>query len=321
MLDFLLNTFLTPIKLFFFPSTRIYWLYLGVSFLFAILFIRKKYFSNRRYRLIELFHKTLEPRIIFHKSSIVDYKYFLINTILFSLLFGLMVLSVQQITARTLDVLFKYFSRPQIPYEFGIFENLLYTFFFWLCMDFGRFLAHYLMHKNKYLWEFHKFHHSANILNPLTDYRAHPIEAILLNSFAAFFSGIFSALIIFIFPHGTMIIEIFDIPWGIFFFNLYANLRHTHIWIEFRGVFKYILISPALHQIHHSSQERHIDKNFGVAFAFWDLLFSSLYIPPQKEILRMGLPKEKSEDYQNIFDIYFLPFKKIFMLVFKNKIQ
>ncbi len=58
---------------------------------------------------------------------------------------------------------------------------------FTVCMamgaDFGFFLHHWLFHKVPFLWEFHKVHHSAKVLTPLTDFRAHPVE-ILTYSFA-----------------------------------------------------------------------------------------------------------------------------------------
>ena len=35
------------------------------------------------------------------------------------------------------------------------------------------------MHKIPILWEFHKIHHSATSLNPITQYRLHPLELLI----------------------------------------------------------------------------------------------------------------------------------------------
>ena len=49
-----------------------------------------------------------------------------------------------------------------------------------LAADFGFFFGHYLGHKVPLLWEFHKVHHSAEVLSPLTNYRFHPLDRVLL---------------------------------------------------------------------------------------------------------------------------------------------
>ena len=36
---------------------------------------------------------------------------------------------------------------------------------------------------------------------------------------------------------------------------------------------------PAHHQIHHSAEEHHWDKNYGAIFALWDWLFGTAYWP------------------------------------------
>ncbi|MEI1306984.1 hypothetical protein [Leptospira venezuelensis] len=54
------------------------------------------------------------------------------------------------------------------------------------------------------------------------------------------------------------------------------------------------------------------NKNIGVSFAFWDILFGSLYIPKKGEAenIVFGLEEEEDSDFRNILKIYFLPFRK-----------
>ena len=74
-------------------------------------------------------------------------------------------------------------------HTFGVFQYevsqvfiiLFYTLVIWLVGDFASFLLHFLMHKVPFLWEFHKTHHSATVLNPFTQYRIHPVELLLVN--------------------------------------------------------------------------------------------------------------------------------------------
>ena len=79
-------------------------------------------------------------------------------------------------------------------------------------------------------------------------------------------------------------LSILKIHAAIFIFNLLgANLRHSHIPIRFGKYFERVFISPAQHQIHHSNDSIHFDKNFGSIFAFWDGLFGTLEISQQKQ--------------------------------------
>lgn len=52
---------------------------------------------------------------------------------------------------------------------------------------------------------------------------------------------------------------------------------------------EHILISPAQHQLHHSSDPRHHDKNYGEVFAIWDLMFGTLFVPDGPEKLTFGI--------------------------------
>ncbi len=68
--------------------------------------------------------------------------------------------------------------------------------------------------------------------------------------------------------------------------------------------------SPAQHQIHHSKAPRHLDKNFGFIFAFWDVWFGSLYVPRAKEQIEVGLPDDQDEAYSSVLRLYALPFAR-----------
>jgi sterol desaturase/sphingolipid hydroxylase (fatty acid hydroxylase superfamily) len=61
------------------------------------------------------------------------------------------------------------------------------------------------------------------------------------------------------------------------------------MWISFRGVLGRIFISPAHHQVHHSGNPEHFNKNFGSCLAVWDWMFGTLYVPQkQRERLTFG---------------------------------
>ena len=77
-----------------------------------------------------------------------------------------------------------------------------------------------------------------------------------------------------------------------------SNLRHSHISISYGKIVEKILISPAQHQIHHSVEKKHHDKNFGVTFAIWDYFFNTLVYSQSNQKIKYGLSDE--ENFSNL---------------------
>ncbi|GBF38837.1 sterol desaturase family protein [Leptospira johnsonii] len=308
----ILYSLLSPIRIIFLPSVKIYWFYIFSSILITLLLIAWRGWKEKGFRPKEYLRVTVSKKIWLHESAIVDYKYYFVNTFLFALFFGYFVLSGASVSAFVSVYLSKMFGGINNTVPPGSFFLIVYSILFWLANDFGRFFAHWLLHKT-FLWEFHKLHHSAKVLNPLTVYRVHPVEAILVNSLGALCSGIVTGIAVFLFPNGINMLSFLGVNAGIFAFNLYANLRHSHIGLRFPRWLSKILLSPAQHQIHHSTNIDLQNKNIGVSFALWDILFRSLYIPEKGEAEHtvFGLEEEEDENFRNLFQIYFSPFRKI----------
>jgi creatinine amidohydrolase/Fe(II)-dependent formamide hydrolase-like protein len=161
------------------------------------------------------------------------------------------------------------------------------------------------------LWEFHKVHHSAQVLTPVTAYRMHPVDDLLSMSMAGLLAGGAQGVFNFLQPDNPGPVMVLGLNALLFGFYLAGyNLRHSHIWLSYGPVLGRIFISPAQHQIHHSKAPRHLDKNFGFIFAFWDGCFGSLYLPRGKENIDIGLTNREDEEYSSIRRLYFLPFVK-----------
>ena len=144
--------------------------------------------------------------------------------------------------------------------------------------DFKNYVRHFAFHKSKTLWELHQFHHSATHFNVLTRQRVHFLDPEISRFFDVMVfvllgSPIYSYLAVRIFKeaHQLMIHSSFTSDWG------------------FIG--KYILVSPAAHRLHHSTEERHYNKNMGNTFIFWDRIFGTYH--PAENIKEIGLPENK----------------------------
>lgn len=176
--------------------------------------------------------------------------------------------------------------------------------------DFLRFFNHYLMHKIPFLWEFHKLHHSARVLTPVTLYRAHPMESVIAIVRNSISLGVAIGVFIFIFGSSFSLWTLLGINGFGFLFNLVgANLRHSHIPLSF-GPVEHLIISPIQHQVHHSKNEAHYDKNFGVSLSVWDRLFGTIVF--SKEVKGQKLKVGLNERFRTaLWRHYLAPFQSL----------
>ena len=89
-------------------------------------------------------------------------------------------------------------------------------------------------------------------------------------------------------------------------FQLIGNLRHSMVWISY-GPLNHVLVSPAMHQIHHSTLDKHFDLNCGWAFSFWDRMFGTIYVPKEREEFPMGLGDGTDGTWHDLRTMYVRP--------------
>jgi len=169
--------------------------------------------------------------------------------------------------------------------------GLVYSACFFIVEDATRFCLHYLSHIKPWLWRFHKVHHSATVLNPLTIHRVHPVEMILYFFRGFFVFSIVGGAFLYLFRGQVHGLDILGVEMFGFLFNvLGSNLRHTPVWISF-GKIERVFISPAQHQIHHSCDIKHQDKNMGTCLALWDRLMGSWMASKEETVTCYGLTR------------------------------
>ena len=253
--------------------------------------------------------KIFDKRIWFSRSSFVDFKIILINRVIMSA--GAATV-ISQLTIST--ILYNLLHEQTLiqPLAFhatsASMVATLFTAFFFILDDFSRFFVHRLMHKIPFLWAFHQVHHSAETMKPFTIFRTHPIEGLLFILRTSIVQGVVISLFIFLFGNKVDLVTVFGASVGVVIFHsLGSNLRHSHIKIRYPKIIERIFISPGQHQIHHSTEKKHFDKNFGVAFAIWDLMFGSLAFS-ERASHEFGL-KTKFGSKQSVMHLYVEPFK------------
>jgi sterol desaturase/sphingolipid hydroxylase (fatty acid hydroxylase superfamily) len=90
-----------------------------------------------------------------------------------------------------------------------------------------------------------------------------------------------------------------------------AQLHHSHIWRSWGRALNHVLISPAMHQIHHSAAEQHWNKNMGGNIALRDWAFGTIFVPEKREELTFGLGAGKGQPHPTLLAAYVTPFREV----------
>ena len=295
---------------------RIYWLYLLTSLLIACGVFAFSINRGKRFNLKTFLKYVFPKKTYLHRSAVNDYVFFILNRGLYFLVVLPLLLSSSKVSEGFSVYLSQTFGAISLEALHPYLLSFLLTLGVFFAIDFGIFITHFLQHKIPLLWQFHKVHHSAEVLTPITVYRMHPLDDIFTISTVAAFAGLVEGGFHYCFPKGVFIIKVLHLNLFTFlFYFLGYNLRHSHVWLTYSPKVSRIFISPAQHQVHHSNLPKHYDKNFGFVFAFWDLIFGSLYIPKAKEKIQYGLSHGEEKEFSSPLQLFFLPFYKAFRLI------
>lgn len=208
------------------------------------------------------------------------------------IVFGWVVLSYQFISNGIIAGLVAAFG-PVAPSALPAFvSRAVITVMLFLAYELGYWFNHWLSHKVPLLWEFHKVHHTAEVLTPITNFRVHPVYGWIFANIIALSTAIAGGLGNYLFGNTAYQYAISDTNIIlVLFIHAYVHLQHSHVWIAFTGALGRVFSSPAHHQVHHSGNSKHFNKNFGSCLALWDWMFGTLYVPQkEREPLVFGFP-------------------------------
>ena len=266
---------------------------------------------QRRLRLRVIMRALFPRRITFHASTGIDISYLIFNTFIFGSIFGWALFSFRAISNGTIGVLTSAFGAPAatgLP-EFATRATLTVVLF--LAYELCYWLHHYLCHRVPFLWEFHKVHHSANVLTPITAFRVHPVDTWLFANMMSVVVGAANGVANY--AVGTTVYHYVLTDTNLIlvvFIHVYIHFQHSHLWIAFRGLAGRILLSPAHHQVHHSANPAHFNKNLGSCLAVWDWMFGTLHVPAKAaERLNFGV-EAHGRDVQTITEAYVASFPR-----------
>ena len=129
----------------------------------------------------------------------------------------------------------------------------------------GAWLSHYAMHRVPLFWRFHAIHHSDREMDYSTSLRHHPGSHLIMPAMTTPVMAVLGL-------HPETIAVMATIYWAANIFS-HANVRiPRHI----NARLAWLIITPTMHAVHHSSWRPETDSNFGALFSGWDRLFGTL---------------------------------------------
>jgi sterol desaturase/sphingolipid hydroxylase (fatty acid hydroxylase superfamily) len=294
----------TVLRLFLETGSRTYWPFLIAGLAIAAC-------AGWRARNVKLTpaERLLSRETWLGRSAVNDYGLILVNALLMVLVFQYIKLDIAATTSAVRDAL------PPLAGKSSAWAPFAFAAALFVVDDFVRFFTHYCEHRVPALWELHKVHHSAEVLNFMTAERHHPLSLLVFQSLASLGVVAVNAGFILLVPGHISAAALLG---GNAFWvatNLIGGvLRHSPVWISFGPRVERWLISPAQHQIHHSHAPEHFDRNFGGSLAVWDRMFGTLYLTTaERERIRYGLGEE-TQNYSSLGSLYLRPLSAIMRL-------
>lgn len=133
-----------------------------------------------------------------------------------------------------------------------------------LALDALFYFQHRLSHSLPVLWRLHRVHHADTEMDVSTANRVHPLESLWLTFLRvclAIALGI-PIVVIIVFQIALNIVSIFN----------HANLKIPD-WLD--RIIRWIIVTPNMHETHHSAHDADYDTNFSFIFSFWDRIFGT----------------------------------------------
>ena len=171
-----------------------------------------------------------------------------------------------------------------------------------LLRGFISFITHLLMHKVPLFWRVHRVHHLDTELDVSTTVRFHPLEqpiGVLVGAPLVLAFGLD--------PWILMLYELVDVVvtlWS------HGNLR-TPAWLE--RILRYLVVTPQLHRVHHSTVVEETDSNFSAVFPIWDVLFGTFRPRPKADPATMpfGLGEVRDARSHSLGWLLTVPFRRL----------
>jgi sterol desaturase/sphingolipid hydroxylase (fatty acid hydroxylase superfamily) len=157
------------------------------------------------------------------------------------------------------------------------------------------------MHKVPLFWRIHQVHHLDTHLDISTTVRFHPLEFVVNLAVSLPLVALIGG------PAWVYLIyEILDAGINVF--------SHSNIQLpkKLNTILSWFVVTPNVHQVHHSAFQPETDCNFGAVFTIWDRLLGTYRVKewPFESNFRFGLEYWRERQFNTIWFLISAPFRK-----------
>lgn len=164
-------------------------------------------------------------------------------------------------------------------------------------LDFCRYWAHRIAHEQRFWWSTHVVHHSSEHYNLSVSFRLSWTQNLKIVFFLPVILLGFNPLVFFIVHQ----IEV-----------LYQFWIHTELIRKLPAPIEYIFTTPSHHRVHHSVNEKYIDKNYGSTFIIWDRMFGTFVEESEQAVYGITKPVNSFNPFYLVFHEWIEVGKDIF---------
>ena len=138
-----------------------------------------------------------------------------------------------------------------------------------VALDLVIYAQHMAFHHVPVLWRLHRVHHADTELDVTTGLRFHPFEILLSLAIKV------AAVVALGAP--ALAVVAFEV-----LLNATAMFNHSNVALPPRlePLARWLVVTPQMHEVHHSADRRETDSNFGFNLPWWDWLFGTYRAAP-----------------------------------------
>jgi sterol desaturase/sphingolipid hydroxylase (fatty acid hydroxylase superfamily) len=165
-------------------------------------------------------------------------------------------------------------------------------------LDFWMYVWHRANHRVPFLWRFHRMHHSDPQMDASTGARFHPGEILL--------GGLAGLVVIPVLGIALWQLVIYEAVLFCVVLLHHSNLR-LPTWLD-HGLLV-LVVTPAMHRVHHSRLHAERDSNYGSVLPYWDLLLGSFRLRTDARTIEIGLDGFDDPRLQGFTGLLRTPFR------------
>ena len=163
--------------------------------------------------------------------------------------------------------------------------------------DFVEYWLHRLAHRWRPYWLVHSVHHSDPHVDLTTGARHHPFDT-TVSLTARFGLYLLLGLPVWIEVIRAILVNVMAL-WQ------HANVRAPR-WLE---ALRPVIVTPAMHRVHHTPDRPLIDRNFGQILSIWDRMFGTYAEPVGDMPAEYGLRKLGAPAWQDLPGVLLTPLR------------